>query len=249
MLGYPKWASIQFIKRRWNQTCRVLDRHSEKSQFNKNAMWYVNHTYRRVQTQDTNFEAFFALGNGESRRDFLEDNPGRTAIVINVGAHVHSLANFSRSFDALLRTVDELSRPQDIIFFRNTAPGHNGCLPREPPRQADWSQNMADRPYKNYEEYRQRHGSFREFQWDLFESYNEYAKQKLEQRRLLSLQQLSNNNRPHIHLLNIFNSTILRPDGHVGFDDCLHYNLPGVTDWWVHFWYSSLLELATLEGV
>ena len=47
-----------------------------------------------------------------------------------------------------------------------------------------------------------------------------------------------------IQWLNIFRSSILRRDGHVGFDDCSHWAHPGPSDWWVHFFYSHLLDLA-----
>mmetsp|Transcript_956 Transcript_956/g.1355 ORF Transcript_956/g.1355 Transcript_956/m.1355 type:complete len:107 (+) Transcript_956:610-930(+) len=49
-----------------------------------------------------------------------------------------------------------------------------------------------------------------------------------------------------IHWLNVFPSAVLRRDGHVGFGDCLHYSIPGPTDWWAHFFHSALLDVAAL---
>jgi hypothetical protein len=47
-----------------------------------------------------------------------------------------------------------------------------------------------------------------------------------------------------IHWLNVYNSSILQLDRHIGCGDCLHYYLPGPTDWWAHFFYSAVRDLA-----
>jgi hypothetical protein len=253
LLGYPKWASIQFIKKPLVLRCNIT---SETN-------WTVTHVYRRVQTENTDFEAFFRdATRHETRRDFLVDREGggRTLMVVNVGAHVHSVANFTTSFRNLLSTVDsgDLLSADDLVFFRNSAPGHAGCEPRGIRWDKYWRGSakdvLRDAPYHNYSEYQLSLSSDPvsvddPYDWNLLEEYNAHAARILQERRHAQQQEAATAivRTPVVRLLNIWNATILRKDGHVGFDDCLHYNLPGPTDWWVHLWYAALQDLAVLE--
>ena len=72
----------------------------------------------------------------------------------------------------------------------------------------------------------------------VIESYNAYAQENLANRTA---------DKAHIQWLNIFNSSVLRRDGHIGFGDCGHYYMPGPVDWWVHFFFSALLDRSKLE--
>ena len=51
-----------------------------------------------------------------------------------------------------------------------------------------------------------------------------------------------------IYWLNVFNSTVLRRHGHIGFGDCLHYYLYlfGPPDFWSHLLQSYICELACI---
>jgi hypothetical protein len=285
LLGFPKWASIQFLKKPLVLHCHVHNNATATATSSTN--WTVTHIYRRVQTANTDFEAFFRDGSlRETRRDFLVDRGGdgsdgagdggaggRTLMVVNVGAHVHSVANFSTSFKHLLQTVDSLLSADDLVFFRNSVAGHAGCYPRGNPRIHDWQRAskavLRDEPYHNYSEYvwslsKAADDDDDPYDWNLLEEYNAHAARVLEERRHAQEQQrilevmgaattttattaATTGRTPAVHLLNVWNATILRKDGHVGFDDCLHYNLPGPTDWWVHFWYAALQDLAVLE--
>lgn len=251
LAGYPKWASIQFIQRPWVLRCQ--DRTTVK--------WTVEHLYRRVQTENTDLQAFFRDDASSflnkkhnSRRDFIADNPvGRTAVVINIGAHVHSVANFTASFDHFLQAMDDaLSGKQAIVFFRNSVAGHKDCLPRvgTNPRLHNWTAPLMDAPYASFADYAPH--ATTDYDWNLMEAFNSHAARVLNKRherqqheRALAI--VDSKKTPTIRLLNIWNATILRKDGHVGFGDCLHYNLPGPTDWWVHFWFAALQDLAVLE--
>jgi len=73
----------------------------------------------------------------------------------------------------------------------------------------------------------------------MFEAYNGYSHKKIQER---------SDDKVRIHWLNVYNSSVLRRDGHVGFGDCLHYYSPGPTDWWVHFFYSAIRDLANGEA-
>jgi hypothetical protein len=132
-----------------------------------------------------------------------------------------------------------------LIFFRNSSPGHVNCQPRLPWREVNWSRPILDVPYTSFDEY-YRHESQhnRQYGWHLMIEYNAIAAQAIDtyNRRSAKISPPWSNKLP-IYYINIFNSTVLRRDGHVGFQDCLHYSLPGPTDWWVHFWYSALIDL------
>ena len=72
------------------------------------------------------------------------------------------------------------------------------------------------------------------YTWQLVDTYNAYAVERL---RALGVE--------------ILYSNILsrnRPDGHGNPDDCLHYKLPGVPDWWATALYNHIEAdyLATL---
>jgi hypothetical protein len=269
LCGFPKWASIQFMKKPFVLHCNATNTNTRTN-------WTVTHIYRRVQTANTDFKAFFRdVSLRETRRDFLMDQggagagTGRTLMVVNVGAHVHSVANFSTSFRHLLQVVDSLLSPDDLVFFRNSVAGHAGCWPRGNPRDHDWRRGaqavLRDEPYHNYSEYQWSLSSSSDpkdddpYDWNLLEEYNAHAARVLEERRHAQQERIREartattttattiERTPVVRLLNVWNATILRKDGHVGFDDCLHYNLPGPTDWWVHFWYAALQDLAVLE--
>lgn len=128
-----------------------------------------------------------------------------------------------------------------MAFFRPTVTGHVGCTP--------WGNiatdlNSYDRndpielhqsPYQSYTEYSAVWANqTKPYNWGLIESFNEYSRNVLAHHRQPG--QLD------IQWLNVFPSTILRRDGHVGFGDCLHYSLPGPTDWWAHLFFSMLLD-------
>jgi hypothetical protein len=114
---------------------------------------------------------------------------------------------------------------------------------------------LQDAPYHNYSEYQLSLSSDPlsvddPYDWNLLEEYNAQAARVLQKRRQAQQQEAAataTTRTPVVRLLNIWNATILRKDRHVGFDDCLHYNLPGPTDWWVHLWYAALRDLAVLE--
>ena len=163
-------------------------------------------------------------------RKFARDTPGRTAIVANLGAWMKSQAEFQEGFQIMLDWVDSFPKQKGIIgFFRDIIPGHSGCKPTVT-EGYDWSIPVKEEPFKNMKEL-----TAASFQWGAFGDWSEYAKKRLKERK---------DDGAHWHLLNNFNSGVLRRDGHVGGGDCLHYYLPGPTDWWVHFFYTALLDAA-----
>ena len=167
-------------------------------------------------------------------RNFIQDNDDRNLLIFNIGVHIHSMDEYKHNFQGLLTWIDTLqqTRRNDLVSFRNTSPGHANCTPLEQPRSVNWTIPFNVTPFENYADWKKTETTL--FDWHLMEAFNEYSKPLIDER-------------PYIHWFNIFNSTVLRRDGHVGGTDCLHYSYPGPISWWVHLWYSMLLDLVELR--
>jgi hypothetical protein len=200
--------------------------------------------YRRSPLAE--FEALTSpLDNTTSQSQFVSGNPNRTAIVANLGAWLENLDRYRSAFDALVQWIDSFDPTKIEVFYRETIPGHWPCDPGKDRVLGDvnsfnWINPVNVTPFASYNEYRvalDRNGS-KYSNWAEFESYNDYSKRSISNRT---------EEKVKIHWLNIFNSSVLRRDGHVGFSDCLHYYIPGPVDWWVHFFYSALLDVSKLS--
>lgn len=149
----------------------------------------------------------------------------RTLVVLNQGAHFHSMETFAGSFDQFVSLFNTIAHPNDIVVFRATVPGHFDCFnqfsPEIPPH------------IMTHDKFLERYATTM-YDWNLFDSYNHYAKQRL-------LRDLVPTVIPHY--LNVYNMTVLRGDEHVKANDCLHYMPPGPVDWWNHLLFTNLVDL------
>lgn len=154
----------------------------------------------------------------------------KTLLVLNVGAHIHSVEEFSKNWDSFLQTFKTVAdkKSGDKIIFRMTAPGHNQCANFKVPfsSEKDFSSEIC------------MDGLFFKYDWNLFEKYNDYVGTTIKQGGLENV----------MRILNVVPMTKMRPDGHVSQDngheknpDCLHYKLPGVPDYWNHMMLAQLL--------
>jgi hypothetical protein len=181
------------------------------------------------------------------QRNFVQDNLNCTVIIANTGAWMKGIENYTFAFHSILNWIDSLRSSNKILtFYRPTIPGHFHCEPNAPnidnikPADFNWTETVHQKPFLNYEEYHRKTNEIlssnepiEEYNWLEFESYNLYSKSVIENRM---------SEGTNIHWLNIFNSSVLRQDGHVGFNDCLHALLPPY--WWVHFFYSALWDIS-----
>jgi hypothetical protein len=164
--------------------------------------------------------------------DFVTSNAhGSTLLVMNIGAHYHTLQEYKEDLDILLQTIDNFKRRNDTVFFRTTVPGHKGCQPNNP-RRFNWTRGVRTVPLKRFQDYT----LTTQYAWNLFFEYNTFTKDKILQQEQTT-----------VRLLDVVNMTILRQDGHVGGADCLHYVSPGPIDWWNHLLYTLLKELAARD--
>jgi hypothetical protein len=175
--------------------------------------------------------------NGQ--RDFVENNPNRTAIVANIGTWMQSMEEYQEGFDSLLSWLDSFHPTKIIAFYRETIPGHPGCKPHGETGQEkdyDWIHPVHEEPHANYESFARLNTTYN---YDLFEAFNGYSRKKIQKR---------SDDNVTIHWLNVYNSSVLRRDGHIGCGDCLHYYLPGPTDWWAHFFYTAVRDLVPVTS-
>jgi len=150
----------------------------------------------------------------------------RTLLLLNQGAHFHSTQTFKNSFDNFVDKFNTIARPDDIVVFRSTVPGHKDCY-------SEFEGSMAIEEM-THDKFLERFGTDK-YDWNLFDEYNRYA-------RDVMVTNLTNTVRSLY--LNVYNMTVLRPDEHISKTDCLHYAHPGPIDFWNHLLISNLADLA-----
>ena len=206
-----------------------------------------------VMMRDHGGQAFFHSNRSDFvfdnfTRDFVSFSPNnRTLAIFNLGVHYHVLEHYQEDLEKLLFVLDELQRPQDLYFFRTSVPGHVDCQPRKP-RSFNYTKGSRIVPLATFEDY----AATTMYNWNEMFDYNMHAKQVIENRRKKRNNSVNENSSnitsqgfvAKVHILDVLNMTILRHDGHIGGQDCLHYFLPGPPDWWNHLLYTVLVELA-----
>lgn len=252
LLGFPprgRRTSFNGIQQQFTVPCANTSFENETNQpisFNVDLL-----IYRRSPIGDFDYLNQESHSNGtiaNGQRIFVESNPNRTVIIANTGAWMKGMGNYTFAFHSILNWIDSFpdAKSKILAFYRPTIPGHFNCKPNAPnmtsPAEFNWTEPVLQAPYIDYNDYLadtqmilSPDDLVEKYNWLEFESYNRYSRQFIGDRTEDS---------PKIYWLNIFNSSVLRRDGHVGFGDCLHYYHPGPTDWWVHFFYSMLWDVA-----
>lgn len=134
--------------------------------------------------------------------DSYLQNADKTLLVANTGLHHHHPESFRTSFDSFFSRISQANTGP--VIFRLSVPGHPNCQKYTQPLQNENEFELSN-----------------EFRWDLVPSFNTYARSKFQESQ-----------NPNFKILDVYNMSILRPDGHLHADDCLHYKVPGVPDWW-----------------
>ena len=165
--------------------------------------------------------------------EFVATNPNRTALVFNTGAHMKFIEQYREGFDLLLSWIDswKVDRSDLLAFFRETLPGHPGCGSQKDVlgekydtsrrhKMFELQQRDESKPYGNYSEYlaSTRYLLKSKRCWNPYdikhmngtiETYNSYSKSVFDERK--------GGDKLQVHWLNVYNSTILRRDGHLNF--------------------------------
>eukprot|EP00415_Alexandrium_ostenfeldii_P002479 UN2479 len=145
-----------------------------------------------------------------------------TLLLANTGLHAHTLEYFAADFDEFTSRLAGAShlRRKDSVYFRLTLPGHEDC-------------EKFTSPFRKVGEFSLEGPTSKRYTWDLVPAFNDYVKE--------AAAALADSQKLRLAVLDPYTMTILRPDGHMGDGDCLHYFLPGVPDWWNHLLATELL--------
>lgn len=190
---------------------------------------------------------------------FVSTSHERALAIFNIGAHYHNMTWYEEDMDSMLGSLKDINRPQDLYFFRTNVPGHPRCEPTSP-RAFNWTAGTREVPYNDINEFWQELTDAKKFSWNFFPAYNEYSKAAIEKwhewQEFESMTEGGSSKEydpdgtadfPIMHVLDVFNMTVLRRDGHGAIGgDCLHYMNPGPVDWYNHLLYSYLRELNSI---
>lgn len=146
--------------------------------------------------------------------EYLEDERP-TLLLLMGGAHIHTVRDYEAVIDDVFAWLSATGRPKDVRLAATLVPGHADCAKAvEPLRMATSPTSPANLSYG----------------WELFPSYNAHLRAVA--------------HKASMAVLDVASIGSLRPDGHKGAGDCLHYWLPGVPDWYSHMLVTQLLWMA-----
>ena len=152
-----------------------------------------------------------------------------TLLLLNRGAHYVNNNNLVRNLDQLFQYLLKTYDDKVSIVFRNTSPGHPDC------NKYSYSPPLSKPPDLQINRGNESMDSAHRYHWSEFQHQNSL------------IQKLIAEQYPSILLLDIATPTILRPDHHVGGDDCLHYCCHSVVDHWLLL-FINVLEQVQLVG-
>jgi len=151
-------------------------------------------------------------------------------LLLNLGAnHYSQLAKYDEYLQRAVTVLRSL-RGNHRIIFRTSYGGHAGCT------SAATGPIYGSVPSPA-------HVNSRLHNWHLSPQLNSLVERAVhgERARRALMQPAERARTPQWGLLDVYQMTMLRPDGHLNPpEDCLHYSLPGVVDWWSHALFSSL---------
>lgn len=143
---------------------------------------------------------------------------GVKAVVLNRGTHFTPTEEFERELDLTLLTLRD-RYPDLLVFYRATAPGHDGCEHMEIPLKVP--QKREGLP----------------FHWGFMDEQNIIAKRLVEKYGgvFLDIEWLASLRGDGHKIYPTINGT--------GYPDCLHYCHPGSVDTWNRLLFNALVRL------
>ena len=133
---------------------------------------------------------------------------------------------FEEAMASFLRTATRRMRnhTRDRVLFRSATPGQVDCA-------------SYRRPFAKPTDFEPRPGGTANFSymWHLHPAFNAIAA-----RQVAAAVAADGSLGGRLGVLDVYTMTTMRPDGRHGGDDCLHFWLPGVPDWWVHLLLARL---------
>jgi hypothetical protein len=136
--------------------------------------------------------------------------------MVNTGVHHHNLTDYRKVVDDFFERISVIKGA--TVVFRESVPGHENCMSYTQPLGSKTDFVLSSL-----------------YQWNLVPDFNAYVQEKVKAKRLDGV---------NVMILDVFEMSILRPDGHRSPKDCLHYFLPGTPDYWNHLLITELLAKA-----
>lgn len=173
-----------------------------------------------------------------------------SVVFLNAGAHYQEDSVLFPRLSRVLSAIYTI-RPEMSVFFRNTPMGHADCgqAMHNSPTSTKYLTYPTEQEACTTETDREGLDSARnltylpclrslgvKYQWHRFYHQNLLVRNYLRV------------NFPSVVYIDVATSTNLRPDSHVGADDCLHYCMPGPIDNWVEQHYHALVSLPIPEN-
>ena len=152
---------------------------------------------------------------------------GKSLLVLNQGAHLYIIESFNSSMDQFIINFNSIVHQGDIVVFRSTVPGQKDCFNKS------LQISPQGMPHEKFLE----HFSTTTHDWISFDAYNAIASKKLKSIKGGTT-----------HCLNVYNMIVLRFDGHVAAQDCLHYACPRAMDFWNQLLFANLAGMAKITG-
>lgn len=216
-------------------------------------------------------------GGGGGGAESSHSHSGRTLLVVNTGAHYvgEAVPPYRRVVDDFLRDVrSKFLRPDDYVFVRTTPSGHPLCENAIRPYKDEREREEArEELIHGKETYAKKKWTERvdAFGWGFFDDLNGHVREAVGNYNAESVSRdrsfppsdernaaAAATGPPQIHLLDVVPMTNLRPDGHSSGpdnldpqktkNDCLHYTLPGPTDWWNNLLFANLADLPSVAA-
>lgn len=133
----------------------------------------------------------------------------RTLLVASAGSHFSTTASFQRAFSDFYLQVRKLKRKNDIVLFRTSVPGHEGC------DSFGKHGEVVVEPFESYNDYKPTISTM--YSWDIFIEHNKFAEQVIYNHNIARSSNLMEyRDEPIIELLDVYPMTVLRRDGHIG---------------------------------
>lgn len=155
--------------------------------------------------------------------DFWDIAEDADILLFNRGAHyIEDTETSEQMYNFTMRLTHLQLRRKQVVFWRNTVPGHGGCEEQTEPMQRTTTVSREERTDS-------------EFNWDQIKFQNDM---------MLSILRMSI---LEFHYIDAYSITLDRHDRHIGSGDCLHYCLPGPPDLWLQLFIHGLI--VSYDGV
>jgi len=196
----------------------------------------VNNDQAQVSGNESNLKVNFPW------IDTYRNSTGLTVLVASTGAYTTDFEEYKTDLDKFIQsTLDMvLERPNDIVFYRTSAPGNHNCM----------DTILTPEDFEKYNQYATYEFHYRERGRRKFE--NEIKRRNPDEASSI-LSQIGSTMISDVNILDVYPMTKTYPTTSIGQYplpngrkeyDCAHDYAPGPQDWWNHLLFTNLMDMA-----